>query len=122
MAKVKNHIYDSDVEVGLNRNNKHGNKGHLCGLWRGICEENRDPLTLGRVKVRIFEIHGDEEAIAKEDLPWANACVSAGGGSDYGVFDVPEIGASVWVIFEQGDTEHPVWVGCWIANPGLIQF
>lgn len=122
MSRIKNVIYDEEIQIGLNRNSRHGNKTHLCGLWRGVCVENRDPKTLGRIKVRVFELHGDEEAIEKEDIPWANACVPAGGGSDYGIFDTPEIGSSVWIMFEQGDTEYPVWVGCWIANPGLIQF
>ena len=29
-----------------------------------------------------------------------------------GVYMVPPIGAGVWVEFEQGDPDKPVWVGC----------
>ena len=29
-----------------------------------------------------------------------------------GVSLVPPIGAGVWVEFEQGDPNHPIWVGC----------
>ena len=28
-----------------------------------------------------------------------------------GVFVVPQVGAGVWVEFEQGDPDHPIWVG-----------
>jgi uncharacterized protein involved in type VI secretion and phage assembly len=29
-----------------------------------------------------------------------------------GAYLVPPIGAGVWIEFEQGDPNHPIWVGC----------
>jgi hypothetical protein len=29
-----------------------------------------------------------------------------------GVYLVPPIGAGIWVEFEHGDPDHPIWVGC----------
>ena len=32
-------------------------------------------------------------------------------GQQSGVFVLPQIGAGVWVEFEQGDPDYPIWVG-----------
>ena len=32
-------------------------------------------------------------------------------GVQNGVFTVPSIGAGVWIEFEQGDPDYPIWVG-----------
>jgi hypothetical protein len=37
-----------------------------------------------------------------------------------GVYMVPPVGAGVWVEFEQGDPEHPIWVGCRWGAPSDI--
>ena len=42
---------------------------------------------------------------------WAMPCVPVTGKQMGGLF-VPEIGAGVWVEFEQGDPDHPIWTGC----------
>ena len=34
-----------------------------------------------------------------------------GAGINTGVFTVPQIGAGVWIEFEQGDPDYPIWVG-----------
>ena len=33
------------------------------------------------------------------------------GGLQMGTFTVPPIGAGVWLEFEQGDPDYPIWVG-----------
>lgn len=45
---------------------------------------------------------------------WAEPCVLLAGptGPPMGVYMVPPIGAGVWVEFEHGDPNYPVWVGC----------
>ena len=48
------------------------------GPVRALVEYRKDPLRLGRVRVRIPQIHGrvgEEPFIQKEDLPWASPCV-----------------------------------------------
>ena len=32
-----------------------------------------------------------------------------------GIFTVPLVGAGVWVEFEQGDPDYPIWTGCYFA-------
>jgi len=106
------------------------------GAWRGICEYNLDNKGLGRIKVRVPSIHGaavggasftsseqSEEGknaggITTEALPWAWPCVEGSGGVlDAGSYDVPLVGAGVWVMFEQGNPDYPVWIGTWPAIP-----
>lgn len=50
---------------------------------------------------------------------WAEPCVPLAGptGPPMGVYMVPPIGAGVWVEFEHGDANYPIWVGCrWGAS------
>ena len=35
------------------------------------------------------------------------------GGSSVGFFAVPAEGAGVWIEFECGDPDYPIWSGCW---------
>jgi len=53
---------------------------------------------------------------------WAEPCVPLAGptGPPMGVYMVPPIGAGVWVEFEQGDPNHPIWVGCRWGTPSDI--
>ncbi len=30
-----------------------------------------------------------------------------------GFFAVPKVGAGVWIEFEHGDPDYPIWSGCW---------
>ena len=41
---------------------------------------------------------------------WAMPCVPMA-GKQMGMFVVPQIGAGVWIQFEGGDPDYPVWVG-----------
>lgn len=76
------------------------------GPWRGKVEDNLDPEQLNRLKVRIPEIYGAQKSIPTEDLPWASACQPS-------LTDklTPDVGDVVWVLFEKGDTDYPMWLG-----------
>ena len=37
-------------------------------------------------------------------------------GIQMGIYTVPPIGSSVWVEFEQGDPDYPIWVGCFWSD------
>lgn len=53
---------------------------------------------------------------------WAEACVPLAGptGPPMGIYVVPPIGAGVWMEFENGDPDHPIWVGCrWGAQSDI---
>lgn len=75
------------------------------GKYRGKVERNIDPLQQGRVQVSCPAVLGDGT------MSWAMPCAPFA-GSGVGVFNVPPIGANVWVEFEGGDPDYPIWSGC----------
>lgn len=75
------------------------------GKYRGKVVNNVDPLMLGRVLVHV-------PAISELPLPnWAMPCVPYA-GENVGLFAMPPVGANVWVEFEGGDPNLPIWTGC----------
>lgn len=80
------------------------------GKFRGVVSDNQDPLMMGRVRARVPDVLGDKES------GWALPCAPFG-GSGVGFFAVPASGAGVWIEFEHGDPEFPVWSGCWWGSP-----
>ena len=79
--------------------------GTFYGKYRGTVVNNIDPLQLGRIQAFVPDVGGL--------LPttWAMPCVPVAGKLS-GAFFMPQIGAGVWIEFEQGDPNHPIWVGC----------
>jgi len=76
------------------------------GKYRGTVTDNKDPLMIGRVKARVPDVMGDQES------GWAMPCAPFG-GSGVGFFAIPATGAGVWIEFEHGDPDYPIWSGCW---------
>ena len=74
------------------------------GKYRGKVIDNIDPLFLGRV---IAEV----PAISEIPTTWALPCVPYA-GFEVGFYAIPPIGANIWVEFEAGDPDHPIWTGC----------
>lgn len=89
------------------------------GIFRGFVEFINDPLQVGRVKVRIPDIYGFTDDVPTEDLPWAYVSFPFGGGHDFGSVSVPPVGSTVFVMFEHSNTDYPIVVGTWFANPDL---
>ena len=75
------------------------------GKYRGKVENNLDPMQLGRLQVSVPAVLGEGR------LSWAMPCVPYA-GAGVGLFAVPPVGANVWVEFEGGDTDYPIWSGC----------
>jgi uncharacterized protein involved in type VI secretion and phage assembly len=86
---------------------------HYYGTYRGLVVDNADPERLGRLRLRVPGVTGPDVVTG-----WASACVPYGGAADQGFLFVPDIGAGVWVQFEQGDLEFPIWVGTFWSKPG----
>ena len=88
------------------------------GKYRGLVINNVDPLQQGRIQVQVLDVAG------LGMVNWAMPCVPVAGIQN-GVFALPEIGSGVWVEFEQGDPEKPIWVGCFYGSaadvPGLAR-
>jgi hypothetical protein len=75
------------------------------GKYRGWVVDNADPQQLGRLRVHVPAVLGEDES------GWALPCLPFGGGDGYGWFAIPDVGAQVWVEFEEGDLNHMIWVG-----------
>jgi Type VI secretion system/phage-baseplate injector OB domain len=75
------------------------------GKYRGTVANNVDPQQQGRIQVHVPAVLGDGR------LSWAMPCVPYA-GSSVGLFVVPPVGANVWVEFEAGNPDYPIWSGC----------
>jgi hypothetical protein len=74
------------------------------GKYRGKVENNIDPQQMGRIQVSAPAVLGDGR------LSWAMPCAPFA-GPGVGFFAVPPVGANVWVEFEGGDPDYPIWSG-----------
>jgi len=81
------------------------------GKYRGFVVDNADPENLGRLKVTVPSVLGKEIAV------WAFPCFPYGGDANQGFLFIPENEAGVWVEFEEGDPEFPIWVGTFWSKP-----
>jgi uncharacterized protein involved in type VI secretion and phage assembly len=75
------------------------------GKYRGAVTDNRDPLSMARVRARVPDVLGENES------GWALPCVPYA-GNGVGLFFIPPINSSVWIEFENGDPDYPIWTGC----------
>lgn len=75
------------------------------GKYRGTVVNNVDPMQIGRLQVMVPDISNVMLS------SWAMPCVPVA-GINMGMFTLPMIGAGVWVEFEQGNPDYPIWVGC----------
>lgn len=75
------------------------------GKYRGTVVNNIDPQQMGRLQVQVPAIYGSNT------LNWALPCVPYAGPSE-GFYMIPPIGANIWVEFEGGSIDAPIWSGC----------
>ena len=98
----------------------------LYGKYRGIVKDNIDPLKKGRIRAIVPEVASDVL------LDWALPCMPYGAtinpNSDnqpaeakggFGYFAVPELETGVWIEFEAGNINRPIWVGVFFSSPAL---
>ena len=76
----------------------------LYGKYRGTVINNVDPMQIGRIQAAVPDV------AAIVPGTWASPCLPVA-GINSGVFTVPIIGAGVWIEFERGDPDYPIWVG-----------
>ena len=89
-----------------------GNSFSCPGVWTARVEDINDPKRIGRIRVRIFQKHGDKRSTPTTALPWAEVADVGGGGYDYGsAGSVYPVGSTVWVVFNSGDDRFPVVIG-----------
>jgi len=84
------------------------NGNAFYGKYRGIVTDVQDTLMIGRIKATVPDVFGDQES------GWAMPAVPFG-GDGMGFFALPKKGAGVWIEFEHGDPDYPIWTGCWFG-------
>ena len=74
------------------------------GKYRGTVVVNVDPEQRGRITAMVPDVLGLIPS------SWAMPCVPIA-GKQQGTFFIPQIGAGVWIEFENGDANYPIWTG-----------
>jgi len=74
------------------------------GKYRGTVVNNIDPSQRARLQVQVPAVYGTET------LNWALPCTPYAGNGE-GLYMIPPVGANIWVEFEGGDIDYPIWSG-----------
>jgi uncharacterized protein involved in type VI secretion and phage assembly len=83
------------------------------GKYRGTVVNTLDPQRLARLQAIVPDIFGTQPT------SWAMPAVPfAGAGA--GFLALPPVGSGVWIEFEQGDPDYPIWTGCWWGSPSEV--
>ena len=73
-------------------------KPQYFGVYRGAVKSAADPTNHHRLQVAIPSL-GVSAAWAVPCVPYSKSPA------------IPPVGEAVWIMFEQGDTNFPVWIG-----------
>ena len=76
----------------------------LYGKYRGTVVNNIDPEQIGRIQVVVPDVTGLVPG------SWAMPCLPIS-GINMGMFTVPNVGTKVWIEFERGECDFPIWSG-----------
>jgi hypothetical protein len=79
------------------------------GKYRGIVSDVDDPNNMCRIRATVPAVLGSESC------GWAlPAAPFAGDG--HGMVMLPKVGSGVWIEFEAGRLDAPIWTGAWWAS------
>src|SRR5881275_2886418 len=73
-----------------------------CGLYKGTVVNNQDPNRQMRIIAKVPQLFGPTGQTG-----WALPCYPLA------IVAPPKMGAPVWIMFESGDEDHPVYLGAW---------
>jgi len=76
------------------------------GIYRATVDNNIDPQMLGRIQVT------NTDVTSLTPSTWAMPCLLFAGTLS-GAYIVPPIQSGVWIQYEAGDPDRPVWLGGW---------
>lgn len=81
-------------------------KRRYFGKYRGKVTDNKDESHRGCIRAKVLA-----DFVEYNESSWALPCVPYA-GDGVGFFFIPPENAMVWIEFEQGDPDHPIWTGC----------
>lgn len=79
------------------------------GKYRGIVTDVGDPNNQCRIRATVPAVLGEQEC------GWAMPA-SPFAGSGHGFVMLPKVGSGVWIEFEAGRLDNPIWSGAWWAS------
>ncbi len=85
--------------------NETNGEDRFYGKYRATVFNNIDPEQRGRIQAIVPDVLGLTPS------SWAMPCMPIA-GKQMGVYMVPQVGSGVWIEFEQGDSDFPIWTGC----------
>jgi uncharacterized protein involved in type VI secretion and phage assembly len=83
------------------------------GKYRGTVVNNVDPMQMARLQVMVTDVSGVIPST------WALPCFPIA-GKQMGAYFVPQVGSGVWVEFEQGNPDYPIWTGCYYGSAAEV--
>ncbi len=83
------------------------------GKYRGTVVNNVDPMQMGRIQAIVPDV--SSVVLTSYAMP----CLPVT-GIQMGMFAVPPIGAGVWIEFEHGDPDSPIWTGCFWGSAAEV--
>jgi hypothetical protein len=79
------------------------------GKYRGLVSDVSDPENRCRIKATLPGLlDGAQCGWAMPVLPFA--------GDGHGMVMLPAVGSGVWIEFEAGNLDLPLWSGCWFSD------
>jgi len=88
-------------------------EGLYFGKYRGTVVNTTDPERRARVQALVPDVLGSQPTT------WALPAVPYAGNAA-GFVALPPIGAGVWIEFEQGNPDYPIWCGGWWGSSGEL--
>lgn len=80
------------------------------GKYRATVLNNLDPQLQGRIQVQLADRYGLFPST------WAMPAFAFAGKGN-GIVALPQVGSAVWIEFEAGDPDYPVWSGAFWPDP-----
>jgi len=86
------------------------------GVYRGVVADSNDPDNLGKLKLQVPQILGSAVTswawpVIPAELSFVNPTTTQGITDSAITIDSLEPGSGVWVMFEGGDPNFPLWIG-----------
>ena len=118
------------IGIWLLKKKKHlfkmNNDLKFYGQYRGVVADNSGKL--GKVKIFVYGVYPEIFMSMPIDLPWAEPAQGLFGGNftgdglntETGISGWPKVGAHVWVFFECGDFNKPIYFAACQAGDGWL--
>lgn len=81
------------------------------GKYRATVLNNVDPRMQGRIQVQLSDRYGLFLST------WAMPSVPFAAKGSAGLIALPQLGSMVWIEFEAGDPDYPIWTGAFWPEP-----